>query len=73
MKHYRIKISVALTIIATALFALRPGALPTVLPELCNKVSNLRVSTAYCDLRQYPVPPAVISTDMRQLAHRKNH
>jgi len=67
MKNQVTKSALVAAAIAAAFVIIRTNALPRTSSEIENVASNLQVRSNYCDLRQYPVPPAALCTDLGQL------
>ena len=67
MKNQIAKSALVAVVIAAALVIINKRALPTTSPGVGNAASNLQLRSTYCDLRQYPVPPAALCTDLGQL------
>jgi hypothetical protein len=67
MKNQVTKSALVAAAIAVAFVTIRTNALPRTSSEIENAASNLQLRSTYCDLRQYPVPPAALSTDLGKL------
>jgi len=67
MKNQVTKSALVAAAIVAAFVIVRTNTLPTASPGVENAASNLQLRSNYCDLRQYPVPPAALCTDLGQL------
>ena len=73
MKNRISRIALISAVIVATLLTIGEYVLPRFKSEPQNTALNFQVRTTYCDLRHLPIPPAALSTDLRQLTHATEH